>query len=69
MSSAMNSKTTSSLNMGQMVALSGQKVKTGKLAPSPAMARVPSFPVFSSLPESSMLTCLCQGSLNKSNLR
>ncbi len=35
MSSAMNSKTTLSLNMGQMVALSGQKVKTGKLAPLP----------------------------------
>jgi len=32
MSSAMNSKTALSLNMRQMVALSGQKVKTGKLA-------------------------------------
>jgi hypothetical protein len=42
----MNSTTTLSLNMGQMMALSGPKVKTGNLAPLAAMARVPTFPVF-----------------------
>jgi len=43
MISATNSKTTLSLNMRQMMALSGQKVKTGKLVPLPCHGKSAKF--------------------------